>query len=235
MTAGLSPAALLRAWEIAETRSPLDRPLVLLWAAEGAGGDAADLPLAERDRRLLAVRRASFGDAMTCLAECPACGERLEMDLSAAALAESLTVPEPQSLALGDDGQAVTLRPLDSRDLAAAAGLPADAVEDFLCRRAAGLGAPDVPDAALAQVRERLNAWQERAELRLALTCAACGESWSDVLDVAAFLWGEVAVAARRLMGEVAEIAAAFGWAEATILAMALARRRAYLEIARGT
>ena len=65
------------------------------------------------------------------------------------------------------------------------------------------------------------------------MTCTACGETWSDVLDAAAYLWAEIEAAAHRLLGEVAEIAKALGWSEQEILAMSTSRRRAYLQIAR--
>ena len=61
-----------------------------------------------------------------------------------------------------------------------------------------------------------------------------CGAGWTDILDVLDYLWREVDLAARRLIGEVAEIAAAFGWAERDILALSPVRRRSYLELARG-
>ena len=111
MTSALSTAALLRAWEIAESRSPLDRPLVLLWASDGgtAAAALADLPLVERDRRLLVLRRAMFGDLMPCVTECPSCGQRLEIEASAEALAAALPSPQAESVALGD--QQLTLTP----------------------------------------------------------------------------------------------------------------------------
>ena len=216
MTSALSPAALLRAWELAAPRGALDRPLVLLWAAGQGGSELADLALAERDRALLALRRAMFGDAMACVTDCPACGERLEMAVSATALADALPV-------CADDEP---MRPLTSRDVALAAA--SDEPERVLIERAGAAG------EGFAAALERLQSLQEAAELRFSLTCAACGEAWSEVLDVAAYLWAEVEAAAHRLLGEVAEIAAALGWSEREILALSPIRRRAYLQIARG-
>jgi hypothetical protein len=228
MTSALSPAALLQAWETAEGRSALDRPLVLLWAA-GGGADFADRPLAERDRALLALRRATFGDEMVCMTDCPACGERLEMAVSAAALAEALPLAEPEALTAA--GQSMTVRPLSSRDVALAASAPGDP-ETALVRLASTCEGEASP-AALAVAAERLQEIQAAAELHFSLTCGACGEVWAEVLDVAAYVWAEVRTAAHRLLGEVAEIARALGWSEQEILALSPARRAAYLQIAR--
>ena len=47
----------------------------MLWAAGAAGeGHPADLPLAERDRRLLSIRADTFGRLLSLLATCPKCG-----------------------------------------------------------------------------------------------------------------------------------------------------------------
>ena len=228
MTSALSPAALLQAWETAEGRSAIDQPLVLLWAA-GGGADLADRPLVERDRALLALRRAMFGDEMVCVTDCPACGERLEMAVSAAALVDALPAAEPEVLMAA--GQSVTVRPFSSRDVALAAS-DADDSETALVRLASTCeGEPS--QAALAIAVERLQEIQAAAELRFTLTCGACGEVWTEVLDVAAYVWAEVRTAAYRLLGEVAEIARTLGWSEREILALSPARRAAYLQIAR--
>ena len=53
-------------------------------------------------------------------------------------------------------------------------------------------------------------------------------------LDLTDFLWRRVASEAPQLMAEVAELAAAFGWTEAEVVGLGAARRRVYLELARG-
>jgi len=229
MTPGLSASAIVGAWELAEGRGPLDRALLLLWAA-GASDDPATLPLAERDRRLLALRRASFGDGLACTVACPACGAPLELELSAAELAAALPAAAPEVVEGG--GVRIELRPLDSRDLAAAAALPEAEVAGFLRARACGREA--LTAAIAAEVDARLETRAAAAELTLSLACAACVAAWRDSLDVGAHVWSEVDQAARRVMREAAEIAAAFGWSEAAILAMSDARRRVYLQLARG-
>src|SRR5437667_42345 len=47
----------------------------------GAEGDPAALTVGELDRRLLDLRRSAFGEDAATIADCPACGERLEAEL----------------------------------------------------------------------------------------------------------------------------------------------------------
>jgi hypothetical protein len=173
--------------------------------------------LAERDRRLLAVRAETFGTAMGARATCPSCGTELEMELDPRVLAGSL-----------DTDDCGPLRPLTSRDLAAAAA----ARDPAAALRARMAGADLDPDAAAAADRAIAEA-AERSELSTHLTCADCGAEWTETLDVPAFVWAEVEAAAVGLLTDVAELAAAYGWAERDILAMSPARRSAYLARAR--
>ena len=85
MEQALPPLARLEAREQGASLHAVDRALVLLHLAEPATTEALPrLPLAERDRRLLAHRRATFGDRMPCLADCAHCGATQEFELSAA-------------------------------------------------------------------------------------------------------------------------------------------------------
>ncbi len=229
MTPGLSASAIVMAWEAAEPRGPLDRALVLLWAA-GEAEDPAALPLAERDRRLLELRHATFGEALPCVTECPDCGVALELELSARELGAALTAPQTETVE--GDGARIELRLLDSRDIATAASLPEDEVTAFLRVRACDIDA--LPPDLVSEIDARIEARETAGELSFALECAACGAAWRESLDVPGHLWTEVALAARRIMSEVAEIARAYGWRERDILAMSEARRRVYLTLARG-
>jgi hypothetical protein len=227
---GLSAADTVLAWETGAGLGPLDRALVMLWAARSPG-DPADLPIAERDKRLLRLRAATFGDRLDCVATCPDCGEVLEFELDASDLATALVVPEPESVEIAS--HTLEQRPLTSRDLAAAATLPDDAAEAYL-RHSACPGAETLPANALADLDARIAAREGAGEPNLSLACAACGTAWKEPLDIPGHVWVEIEAAARRIMTEVATIAAAFGWTERDILAMSEARRRTYLQIAGG-
>lgn len=224
MASRLSASGCLAAWETGAGRSPLDRALAMLWAAEHDEPltcDPADLPLAERDRRLLALWCGSFGPVMAARATCPDCGAELELDLDASALA-----------ALLPDETGPGFRPITSRDLAAVAGMAPDAITTGLRDRIAG---PGLSGAAAVKADRAIAAAAESAELGIRLTCAACARDWAEVLDLPQFLWSRVEAAAITLLGQVATLAAAYGWAERDILALSPARRLAYLARAGAT
>jgi hypothetical protein len=92
----------------------------------------------------------------------------------------------------------------------------------------------DLPADCAAEALARIEAREAAGVLDLDLACAACGTRWRETLDVAAAVWAEIAAASWRLMAEIADLAAAFGWSEQAILALSPARRRAYLALARG-
>jgi hypothetical protein len=243
MTAALAPSDLLGAWEWGLARHPVDRALVLLWAADPSldAADLAALPIGERDRRLLAMRRSTFGDALGCVVACPRCEALQEFTVSAEALLAAAKPAGEAPDVLGVEGYTVHLRRLDSRDVAAAAGCAdVESAEALLLARAVvsaeERGTPVRPErlpAALQQgIAERLALQDPAADLTFDLACASCGERWDGVFDVSAFLWSEVEAEARRLLGEVATLAQRYGWREADILAMTPLRRRAYVEVA---
>ncbi len=204
----LAPEALLVAWETGVTRRPLDRALAMLWAAGAGGADPAALPVAERDRLLLAIRAATFGTAMPAQATCPGCGAELELTLDTADIAAAL----PHAWAAGPH--------VTSRDLAAIDGLSAESGMSLLCKRHS---AEDV-----GAIAESIAS----AEPMARLTCAECGHEWPETVDIPAHLWADIEVAAQRLLSEIAALASAFGWGETEILALSPTRRRAYLSLA---
>ena len=67
----------------------------------------------------------------------------------------------------------------------------------------------------------------------LTLRCEACGGEWCEVFDIGTFFWAELEARARRLIGEVHELASAYGWSEPEILALGRRRREQYLELVR--
>ena len=75
-----------------------------------------------------------------------------------------------------------------------------------------------------------MTALESAADIELRFDCMACGEAWSDRLDVAGCVWEEIAARARRLLDEVHVLAIYYGWSERQILAMSAARRDAYLQ-----
>lgn len=228
----MSPTA-LDLWEAGAGATPAGRALLLLEAA-GHGG-AATWSVGARDRALLTQ---CCPERLAALAQCPGCGELLDVDVDVDARAFPELAATPASVTVERDGHRVHARAPSAGDLAA---LPADGPVGRLaagllraCVRAAEhdgrpVAADALPDEVLRAVEEALAAAEPGGELSLGMTCAACGVAWDEVLDPVRFAWARVEDGARALAADVHALACAYGWGESEILALSPPRRRLYL------
>ena len=185
---------------------PAGRGLLLL-AATGWPRDAADaLSVGARDRALFALRAAQFGPRLEVAQRCTDCGEAMEYALTAADLGRDTPMGEGAQTAIVDG---ITVRAITAGDLAACerAG-DAAAARHMLRDRVAPDGAA-IDDDRLDTILANLDPDAE--------------------LDIAAFFWDELALRVPRLLDDVADLAHAFHWSEADILALPVARRSFYL------
>ncbi len=218
-------------WEIGAPLLPLDRALVVL-SAGGLDEPLDELPLAARDRALLEMRSATFGDELSATASCPACEAVAEVRVGCRELADAIIDHPTEELSLG--GTTVSIRSVSSRDLAEAVQASSGALDEEVRRRVLEPGSgTDLSADQLDRVAERIEERERDVEVRLALTCPECATTWSAVFDPVEFFWAEIVEAAQRALRDVADIAAAFGWSEADILAMTDTRRSRYLGLAR--
>jgi hypothetical protein len=221
---------------------------------EGAGGKALailrrldpvhsdrhpDLPVGERDAALMEIRERAFGRRIDLMSRCPACGDPVELDVAASELgfagrgARGPTQPARRRLCGAD----LLLRPVTAGDLARAEVLAdVDAVYDDLLSHCVlevdeVVGAP-APEACRPAIEQALEDLDPAADIALELTCPSCAAMWSEAFDPMTLLWSEMTAQARRLLGEVADLARIYHWSESDILAMSPARRRFYLEAA---
>lgn len=214
----LTPLLALSLWEDAAELSPLDRAVRMAAAVDGLTVvDAAGLPLDERDRRLIAARRDTFGAAAEIVASCTTCGERAEGGVDLDAL---LAAPLFEAT-VECGGRSVACRPPSSLDVARAARANDPAI---LVRAATGGEAADAEAVAAA-----LGAAHPLLDIELALPCEACGATFQARFDIGAYLWAEVGRLAEALLDDVHRLAAAYGWRESDILALPARRRVAYL------
>jgi hypothetical protein len=228
----LSPELLLRAWEHGRRRHPIDRAVMLHALAEPAldPDRLPDAPLGDRNAAILRLRQATFGARLRAVLDCPECGERLELDADTTTLlAASAREAAPVEV------DSLCFRPPTSRDLVGILGeSDAEAARLRLLRLCLVGDGESADPQLLASLGDRVEDALEQADpladLTLGFVCDACGHEWQAPLDVAAFLWDEVDVHARRLLDEVHLIARAYGWSEAEILALPEARRAAYIE-----
>ena len=238
----LAGVELLEAAEICRDGHPIDAALFLAYRADpGLDADTiAELDIGRRDRLLLEMRAATFGSRLDLAAICPRCAESLDVGLSTEALAvESPDDDAFEALSLIEvDGARYRLRPVHSRDLAAVVGLedPREArrVLALRCLAPIDAAAPDAPDDRLVEVAaQRMGQLDPQADLFASLDCPNCDHAWEAPIDIGLVLIHEVETAADRLLAEIHDLAHAYHWSEAEILALPAHRRQTYLQLVR--
>ena len=247
----LSASELLSAWERGLSRTPAERALGLLGAAcaDESPEALAALSVGERDARLLTLREWTFGRQLTSLANCPGCGEQLEISNSTADLrAEpaggreaSAAASGPLTLQTGE--YEVSFRLPNSLDLAAlASGAQSASVADAAAlllesclvearREGEAVSAAELPPEIAEAIAGRMAEADPQADMELALNCPACGEGWLAPFDIESFFWGEIGAWARRVLVEVHVLASSYGWRESDILNMSAWRRQFYIDL----
>lgn len=225
-------ATVLESWEAAlRVRAPLRGAAVL--ARLHPDGDAVlDLPLAEVAALATAYLAEVSGDDVDGVLTCDGCAALLDVRLRLSDLFDDSPAPEGR-----DRGRGIrfALRSPTPRDLAAAGG-NADAYGSLLRRCVTRADGAAVDPAALspadlAEIDSALESLAGAALPLLRATCPDCGGAATGALDVADLLWRHVEVAARAVLRDVSQLAAAFGWREADVLALTPLRRSAYLAL----
>jgi hypothetical protein len=225
----LAGELLLAAWEAGAPENDLDRALTMLAAAlpdidrELLGA----LPIVERNVLLLRLHELTFGPLLSVFGICAACGAQFEFAVLAAELTRR-QFPASQ-VTWQEKGRRYRLRAVTTDDLLATLGVPEpSAAQDLLLARCLELSAAP---AASSEVRRRFEELNMASELSCFVDCPGCSSLELLDLDMARFLWQEVRYAARRLLGEIHQLASAYGWSERAIAAMRPGRRAAYLEL----
>ena len=200
--------------------------------------DIADLPIGDRDARLLSLREAVFGDTLESLADCTACGETMELSFKAG---DVRATGNPVARAPIVDGPyRVEWRQPTGGDLAALAPGPgpdetgARLLGCCVIRAESGdetVDPADLPEqvrAALARAVEQADA---QADVELTMNCPACARVNVVPFDIAAFFWDELNAWACCALQDVHELASAYAWTERDVLAMSSFRPEIYLEM----
>jgi hypothetical protein len=231
----LSAEQILAACEAGQQQHELDRALTLLAAASPGRTreELADLSIGERDARLLQLRTLVLGPSATGFAECPQCGERVELPIDTSVLAqpkELATAPHQIEV----DGTRVRFRLPTSRDLAEVVAAP-DASQG-LCRLIERCviedsSANELPNEIVEALSRAMLEADPQAEIIVAFSCPGCGRRWEMLFDIAHFFWNEITAQARQLLREIDALARAYGWSEREILGLSALRRQSYLEV----
>lgn len=238
----LDVQTLLQAWEIGSRQDALERSITLLtYAFPGHSRDKiTDLTIGQRDVSLMYLRQCLFGDALTALATCPACGERIEINTT---VGQFMLIPFPSltegaiAFSFSIENCKLTFRLPTIRDLLGlrTSSNPRTELEMMCIVNALIDGsvvcARDVPQSVRDALVEYMAQCDPQAEVWFELSCPECAHEWVSIFDVVAFLWREIEVAAQRLLYEVHTLAWAYGWRETEILAMSAVRRQRYIEM----
>jgi hypothetical protein len=235
----LTAAQILDLADAGRDADPVERGLLLLHLTGPlpAGVNPADLPVGQRDRRLIALRVTTLGAVARGRTWCPACGAHLQARVHLpSVLAAPAETPGPYSVVV--DGRMVVFRLPTSDDLriarsAAACGDGTGARHALLtaCVRSVD-GRPDVelPPGLAREVVAAMAATDALVDVTIRLTCAECGADWPEIFDIVTFFWAEIEARAVRLAADVHDLATAYGWSEPEILTLGPRRRERYLE-----
>lgn len=238
----LSASELLGAWERGQGQRLTERALTLLAATDPhSPRDAlANLSIGRRDASLLSLRELMFGSSLVSLAECPGCGERLELSFHTADIRGFAGTAGPEQSSVNVDEWQVGFRLPNSEDLLALGDSedPGDGRALLLRRCILGVEqnqvskeVEELPAHVIDAVVRKMAETDAQADVQLALDCPLCGHQWQSPFDIVSFLWTEINAWAHRTLREVNELARAYGWREADILAMSPLRRHIYLEM----
>jgi uncharacterized protein (UPF0212 family) len=236
---------LLEWWDLVQTQPIHRRGLALLAAAypETSRDTLARLPIGERDALLLTLREATFGGAIAALTDCPHCGEHLELDFKTSDVRMESGTGLRDEETVDAEGYQIRLRLPNSLDLAALVpgedlGLARSSVV-HRCIGAVNRQGELVPAADLSAIViqaavERLAQADPQADVLLAVDCPQCQHHWEALFDIVSFFWAELNARAQYVLREVHELARAYGWGEADILAMSPGRKQFYLDLVAG-
>lgn len=243
----LSSEALLAAWETSYHRHPIQRALAVLEAAwpDIEAGDWARAPVGQRDCGLLGLQESLFGTELITTTPCPRCAERLESTFRTTDVRvrdpAAPTAPPLQHLRMQD--YEIDYRLPTSEDLLEIiAGEPdTQATTRELLRRCVvraqqadrAIDPTTLPPAILAQLGDQMTREDPEAEIRLRLTCPACGHVFGTSFDIVSYFWSELEAWAHRVLVDIHTLAGAYGWSERQILALSPIRRQLYVDMVR--
>jgi len=238
MSLSFTNIQLMTLWEQVAQQQPARRSLCLLAGLSHPSDSVGTLSVGERDRRLMLIRRKLFGDRIDGVTDCPQCGIRVELNFSISDVTSKFSNSSTNELSC--DGYQVRWRLPTAQDLDDFADETVAArVREGLISRCLlevrhhqeEIGALSCPEHVIEKVCEAMSQADPLGDTRLDLECPECGNSWKAAFDIGMYLWREIDVWAKRLVGEVHQIASVYGWSEQEILSMSATRRRLYLEM----
>lgn len=241
----LSPSELITIWEQGLNQIPVERGLSLLAmaCADIPLADLAKLTIGQRDGLLLKLRQRTFGSQLVSIADCPRCGESLELNFTVGDIQVSPKVEIGEVRSVNLEQWEVQFRlpnSLDFLDLhqSQVTSDHLQSLEHQLLQRCllqvtyqGEESEASLPPSVVQKMIEQMAHDDPQAEVKLGLSCPACGHEWQTVFDIVSFFWREIEDWVYQTLREVHELASVYGWGEAEILAMSPQRRQLYLSM----
>jgi hypothetical protein len=221
---------LIEAWDAGVGQHPVDRALTIASCYTDLDRrQLAELSIGERDALLLEIRRLVAGDRLSGVCRCDACGEGNEFELDAAALPRPAAPPDRVvTTTVGE--RSLRARLPNSFDLAAVIDESDEGEATRIIVKRCLIDDAPLDDEVVDAVDRAMEAAEGVAAVAVNFACSACGAANRAPLDIAGFLWIELAERIARVVEDVDILASAYGWSEADILAMSERRRALYVE-----
>jgi hypothetical protein len=241
----VTTAELLNTWEQCARRTLPEKALLLLDAAcaDGEPEDPALLHIGERDAKLLQLREWMFGQQLLNITDCPNCSERIEWINNVADLRHpSENKSTNATFNMKVENYNIQFRLPNSYDLLKTSSrdylgdpkkLLAECIIDVQ-RNDDACHADELPAQVMDLLDARMALEDPQANIIMNLSCPACSHSWEAQFDIVSYLWIEIDSWAKRILQEVAVLAAAFGWSESQILKLSPQKRQHYIDIING-
>lgn len=192
------------------------------------------LSIGDRVLLMLYLRKEVLGDSMHCTLDCPKCSEKMSLDLSVNALAESGRLARDNgSVTVGDISMVV--RPPTHMDQQILLSNDTEGMQTFArscivsCNSPITSGVLD--DTLFVAIDDKLRQLDPLADIALELKCPACGHDFEAPFDPEMLFLDEMAMRNRQLDWEVHWLAFHYHWSENSILSLAASRRRRYIEL----
>ena len=195
--------------------------------------EAWDWTLNQRLQGLIAMRLAARDPVVELQSACTQCGEAMEIALDLRALAGQS--PAPRFHWRSDSGMELALRLPRGRDLQSwmlEGPSSHEALAASLIEAVHGVAPDDEPPALstlLPMLDDAFEAHDPLTALRLNTACPACAHDNTLVCDLESVLIDWFKRAQGRMLDDVLQLASAFHWREADILALPHWRRAHYL------
>ncbi|MEM1251924.1 MAG: phage baseplate protein [Cyanobacteria bacterium P01_H01_bin.21] len=239
---GLTAANLLTVWEQGISQSTAQRGLLLLMAAcpEQSPEQLAQLSIGQRDSHLLTLREQTLGSNLVSVVNCPNCNNKLELNFAVSDIRQPPVLGSTSSLLLATEDYEITFRLPNSLDLRAVEQMSnvEQAAQQILercilsvCYQGQAKSADHIPPFVKQALLEKMEQADQQADVKLAVSCPDCGHQWQAPFDILSFFWQELTAWAKRILQDVHQLASAYGWREADILAISPQRRQFYLEM----